>query len=180
MLNRVAYSGAHFKHQQRDEPDLTHIQKLEIANDILSKNPATFLSRFGKYLAEEDLLCFDGQCGDYMIDYQLKEIRKHLVDKNNQIKVRNRRYEAMKKMMLSGDYFSEDEMKWRNPLLYEQMVGQHLTDDDIQAKIDKSDLSFSSILLNHIAVQHTNALYEHQKDKQVYMFTPKGHTFVYC
>ena len=49
MLNRVAKSDAHFKHQQRGEPDLTFDEKLQIATQVLEKNPATFLSRFGRY-----------------------------------------------------------------------------------------------------------------------------------
>ena len=48
---------------------------------------------------------------------------RRLNERTNQTKIRNRRYEAMKELLSKGDYFSDDEMKRRDPLLYDQMVG---------------------------------------------------------
>ena len=42
--------------------------------------------------------------------------------------------------------------------------GQFLTDDELAAEIDKTDLSLSNILLKHIQVQHNKVLYQYQKD----------------
>lgn len=47
-----------------------------------------------------------------------------------QVKVRNRRFEALKKLVSEGSYFSEYEMKKRNPLLYEQLIGKFLTEEE--------------------------------------------------
>lgn len=58
MLLRVAGSNAHFKHQQRGEPDLTIADKQQIAAEILERKPVMFLARFGRYLVEEDLVYF--------------------------------------------------------------------------------------------------------------------------
>lgn len=45
--------------------------------------------------------------------------------------VKNRRYDAMKKMIAKGSsYFTEDEMRQRNPYLYEQLVGQYLSEEE--------------------------------------------------
>ncbi|KAK2175416.1 hypothetical protein NP493_734g02081 [Ridgeia piscesae] len=70
----------------------------------------------------------------------------------------------MKKLVEGGDYFSDETMKHRDPLLYEQMVGQYLTEDEVAASIDKSDLTFSSILMSHIQMQYDNVLYNRQRD----------------
>lgn len=60
----------------------------------------------------------------YFIDkadvvYQLNLLEKD--QKQRLSRVKNRRFTAMKKMMEDGDYFSEEEMKRRDPLLYEQV-----------------------------------------------------------
>lgn len=33
--------------------------------------------------------------------------------------------------LLEGQYFSEEEMRIREPLLYEQYIGQYLTDEEV-------------------------------------------------
>ncbi len=105
LLTRVAHSDGHFKSQQRGEPDLTFQEKFDIAQDVLTKKPATFLSRFGQYLVAEDLSFFDDMRGDYMIDFHMKEILNQLDKRQNKTVVRNRRYEAMQQMMSEGSYF---------------------------------------------------------------------------
>ncbi|CAH1790663.1 unnamed protein product [Owenia fusiformis] len=168
ILYRLANTDAHFKHQQRDEPDLTHKEKYDIANDILEKNVSTFLSRFGKYLQPSDLDYFEPYRGDYIIDFYLKDIPKQQSDKLNKRKVSNRRYEAMKDMTANSDYFSEDSMKMRDPLLYEQMIGKYLDDDEIneRAGIDKTDMRMSSIILQHLEMRQESAIRELQRDKE--------------
>ena len=167
MLDRVAISDAHFRHQQRGEPDLTFDEKREIATKLLDRKPAIFLSRFGKHISSEDLAYFEPLRHDYVIDFHAKEIEKLHNDKKNRTVVRNRRYEAMKKLLEAGEYFGDDAMKHRDPLLYEQMVGQYRTEEEVAAEVDKSDLTFSSILLSHIQMQYDNVLYNRQRDIEV-------------
>ncbi|XP_046379434.2 coiled-coil domain-containing protein 97-like [Haliotis rufescens] len=166
MISRVAMSDAHFKHQQRGEPDLSYEDKVQIATEVLSKGPAMFLARFGQFLAAEDVEYFVDFKGDYEIDFYLKEILKQQDKVHNQKVVKNRRYAAMQELLSLGEYFSEEEMKWRDPLLYEQMVGNFLTDEEIQTKVDKTDLRFSNILLKHIDQIEENALYARQKEAE--------------
>ena len=45
MLERLSGTAAHFAHQQRDAPDLSQQEKVDIAAEILHRNPATFLAR---------------------------------------------------------------------------------------------------------------------------------------
>lgn len=121
MILRLVKTDAHFRHQQRGEPDLTQEEKVGIAGDILSKNPALFLERFSQYLTIEDVGCFEDHRGNYLVDFYVVEISKRCADSRQNV-VKNRRYQALQKLMDEGEYFSENEMKWREPLLYEQMV----------------------------------------------------------
>ena len=77
----------------------------------------------------------------------------------------------MKELEAGGDYFSEDEMKRREPLLYEQMIGRFLTEEEQQQQvteaIDHSDLRFSTILLAHMEDAQQRALYKYQQEEEV-------------
>jgi len=83
----------------------------------------------------------------------------------------------MRRLEALGEYFCDEEMKRRDPLLYEDMIGQHLTDDDVQALraagADRgaNDPLLSEILLQHIQMMQNNELYERQKDAEVFGFT---------
>ena len=87
MLYRVANTDAHFKHQQRGDPDLTLDEKRRIAGEILDKNPGTFLNRYGKYLMLEDVSYFENMRGDYTVNFYLQEINKRLEHSTSQVKV---------------------------------------------------------------------------------------------
>ncbi|KAK3597659.1 hypothetical protein CHS0354_040029 [Potamilus streckersoni] len=166
MLAHLAQSDAHFKHQQLGEPDLTVKEKYIIAQDIYNSSRVRFLTRFHSYLEYEDLQCFEDLKGTYEVDFYAREIQKRKNEAYRTNRIKNRRYEAMKQLTLQGEYFSEEEMKYRDPYLYEHMVGQYLTDQEIRQTIDKSDLRFSSILLKHIDQQVENAVYEYSKNNE--------------
>ena len=167
MLARVAVSDAHFKHQQRGDPDLTLQDKIEIAQMVLDSNKITFLAKFGKYLELEDLEYFSDARKSYEIEFYCKQIEKSKTKNFSETRVKNRRYQALKELISQREYFSDEEMKFRDPYLYHQMVGQYLTDDEIQANIDKSDLRFSSILVRHIDQLNENERFYRDKDKEV-------------
>ena len=167
LLTRVANSDGLFKQQQRDDPDLTFEEKYEIASDILKNKPSMFLTRYGKFLQEEDLQYFIPYGSDYVIDFQVKEVKQMLDNAKNETKIRNRRYEAMKKLMEEGEYFGDEEMKGRDPLLYEEMLGKYLSEDEVKAKVDKSDLRFSTVLLSHIDMIKNNEIMKLQTEMEV-------------
>uniref|UniRef100_A0A0B7AIJ4 CCD97-like C-terminal domain-containing protein n=1 Tax=Arion vulgaris TaxID=1028688 RepID=A0A0B7AIJ4_9EUPU len=169
MINKLIKTDAHFKHQQRGEPDLTEEEKSSIALDILNKSPTLFLERFSTYLSFEDTRYFNDQKGDYLVDFYIEEISKRSTNCNQKV-VKNRRFRAMQKLMDEGEYFSENEMKWREPLLYEQMVGQYTSESEkmeqMEQDIDRSDLRLSSILLKHMDIQTNKQFCEMQKEKE--------------
>ena len=171
MLNRIARSEAHFKHQQRGEPDLKEDEKLDIAAKVLDSNPVTFLLRFGNHLAEEDLHFFTNLQGSYEVDFYIKEIRRQLDVRKNKQKIRNRRYEAMQKLMVEGSYFSDTEMKGRDPLLYEQMIGQYLTEEEQQRdSVDPSEMRLSSMLMQFMEMKQNNAIRDLQQEREVELY----------
>jgi len=82
----------------------------------------------------------------------------------------------MRRLEALGEYFSDEEMKRRDPLLYEDMIGQHLTDDDVQSMIaadqEMKDHALSNVLLKHIQVMQNNELYQRLKDAEVCLSEP--------
>lgn len=166
VLKRISKSCAFFKSQQRNDPDLTEEEKFIIAEDILSKSKSLFLERFWKHLELEDILYFRPYSNEYTVDFYLKEIQKSKTSNSDVNRIKNRRYKAMQQLLSDGEYFSEDEMKYRDPFLYEQMVGQYLTDDSLGAKVDKTDLRFSTILLKHIDIIQEHSVYDQQKETE--------------
>uniref|UniRef100_T1IQK8 Ubiquitin activating enzyme 4 n=1 Tax=Strigamia maritima TaxID=126957 RepID=T1IQK8_STRMM len=152
MFHRIADSNCHFKSQQKGEPDLTHKEKKQIASEVLEKSPSLFLFRFGKHLTKNDLAHFEQFRSNYEVDYYLKQLDSGLNADRHKITVKNRRYEALKQLIDKGEYFSDTEMKKRCPLLFEQMIGQYMTQQERESieKIAQTDLRFSAILLEHI------------------------------
>ena len=79
----------------------------------------------------------------------------------------------MQQLEACGEYFSDEEMKRRDPLLYEDMIGQYLTDDDAKAMLavdeGMKDHALSEVLLQHIQAIQNNELYERLKDAEVFV-----------
>jgi len=96
MIERVARKEEHFFHlRQRDEPDMSLDERLEIVEKLLASNPGEFLAQFGSSLTEKDLLYFDTICSsDYIVHFRTAEIRQRLNDADNKFQravIRNRR-----------------------------------------------------------------------------------------
>lgn len=133
MFNCIGKSSAVFKSQQIGDPDLTEEEKRTHAEGVLFENPVAFLERFGSFLSERHLNLFDSfknETNNYDIDYYLNHLRTILTDDAKKRLVRNRRFEALKRLENDGKYFSEFEMEKREPLLYHQLVGQYLSEGE--------------------------------------------------
>nr|XP_023014208.1 coiled-coil domain-containing protein 97 [Leptinotarsa decemlineata] len=128
-----------FKNQQRWEADLTIHEKYEIALKLLKENKLQFLMKFGKYLKQNQLGYFEQFTKNFEPDsieikVVLDDLYESSSEKNSCKKVKNRRFEALKEMVEKKSYFSEIEMMKRNPLLYEQLVGQYMTADEVKER----------------------------------------------
>ncbi|KAK2707046.1 coiled-coil domain-containing protein 97-like [Artemia franciscana] len=152
IIGHVSQIDIPLKSQQRGEPDLTPQEKWGIIQELLEQKPAFFLSRFSRFLSLEHLKYFEKHADDYEVLFHLKEARKLKETPKQNVTIKNRRYDALKRLLQEGEYFSEEQMRKRNPLLYESLVGQYLTEEEKEQaeKIDMSNCSFVNILMQHI------------------------------
>ncbi|XP_076239386.1 coiled-coil domain-containing protein 97-like [Calliopsis andreniformis] len=153
LLNHVAKSKAIFKSQQKDDPDLTFEEKLTIARNVLTKSYCLFLSKFGHYMKEEHLKFFEkSKEEDYEVAYHVNRLQRYFNSSTRQTDVRNRRYQALKTLVEQGEYFSETEMMKRNPLLYEHLIGQYMTEKQkkMRDNIDTKNITFVNLLMESI------------------------------
>ncbi|VYS69559.1 unnamed protein product [Arabidopsis thaliana] len=104
-------------------------QRKSILLDLLRRDPAVFLERYGSELLVDELLEFDAMKHDYEVDWHLKNLRKKISPTSEEIKsrsvaVRNRRLAYLNKLVSEGQYFSEDAMRDREPYLHHEYVGK--------------------------------------------------------
>lgn len=145
-----------FKNAHVDENEVKTSDKIRIACDLYKRSPTDFLMQFGKHLAPYHLQYFDylepkeqekeryQDCITHLKRYHSDDIRHK--------RVRNRRYKALQKFQEETDHFSEKQMMYRNPLLYEQLVGQYLTDEEIKERdgVDRENLTFLNLILDTV------------------------------
>ncbi|XP_029665515.1 coiled-coil domain-containing protein 97 [Formica exsecta] len=164
ILNHVANSKAIFKSQQKGEPELTYEEKRAIAEKLFKKNYCLFLSKFGHYLKAEHLEYFS-KSEDYETVYHINRLQRYFNNSTRRIDVRNKRYEALKALIEKGEYFSECEMMKRNPLLYEHLVGQYLTEEQKKARdtIDTRSINYIDILMETV---ERNKMQKHLESQQ--------------
>lgn len=169
LIGRVTASGRTIKSQQRGDPELTETQKIEILSELLHRNPAEFLRRYGSLLSGPDLTYFNAMstAGQYEVQFRLQELRRGLDPQVRQRKIRNRRFECLKEMIENTTYFSEEEMRSRNPLLYEQYIGQYLTEEERDAlDMDKADMSLSGHILRNMELNRMRKHLKLQRQKE--------------
>ncbi|XP_062547470.1 coiled-coil domain-containing protein 97 [Armigeres subalbatus] len=161
-----------YKSQQINDPELTNEEKLQILKQVLDKNHTTFLARFGNFIKEDHLRYFEQEpqtsCYSpderYEVNYYLDKIRRFHHGGREQ-EVRNRRFAALKQLVQDGNYFSETEMMQREPLLYDQLVGQYLTEQEKKvrdAAMAKQD-SLVAILFSGIDKDNAELLKKEQE-----------------
>lgn len=169
LLDYLAKSNANFKSQQKDDPELTFEDKRTIASNLLKKSHCLFLAKFGHHLSKDHLKYFDRHKEDnYEISYHVERLQRHFNDSTRQKDIRNRRYEALKKLIEDGEYFSECEMMRRNPLLYEHLVGQYLTEEQKQTRdnLDMKNDTFVHLLMQSIEKDWVKERKELQKEAE--------------
>lgn len=156
-----------FKNQQRHEADLTEEEKFQIAADIYEKNKINFLTRFGKYLSTDQLNFFKNFESED-INIILHDLLQDQSEKKHHLLIRNRRYEALNRLKQDSTYFSEVEMMKRNPLLYDQLVGQYLSEDEKKErdKFSTGEASFVKILMEGIERDESEAKRIKQEEEE--------------
>ncbi|XP_067413389.1 coiled-coil domain-containing protein 97 isoform X2 [Emydura macquarii macquarii] len=180
MLTAVASSQLPVRSQQKDEPDLTAEEKLAILRALYRDKPLVFLERFRRALRVEHLGCFAHLAARYEARFYCDEVRRAARGKAGRTRVRNKRYAALQQLIKGGEYFSDEQMRARDPLLYEQYIGQYLSDEELlalgsQAQADSCSLSgvllgsYQEQLLQlrlHIQQEQENACMEEEDEDE--------------
>ncbi|EDW28831.1 GL19383 [Drosophila persimilis] len=158
-----------FKSQQIDDPELPFVEKQQIAQESFEKNRENFLIRFGSFLNASQLSSFQSLAIREPIkaEENLEEMCLLLEDFKRKLNtrtvcVKNRRYQALQQLLQKGEYFSEHEMMQRAPDLYQELVGQYLTEKEKKARdsYDVRNTSFSGILMHTLEKKQRDELLE--------------------
>lgn len=131
MIDAIAVSGCPVKSQQLGEPDLTLRQRRQILREQYETKPLVFLERYHTHLKPSHLEGFSHVSSDFRAQYYCKQVQKRARSKTHRTSVRNHRYAALRALQKEGQYFSEEQMRFREPLLYEQYIGQYLSEEEI-------------------------------------------------
>ncbi|XP_041943721.1 coiled-coil domain-containing protein 97 [Alosa sapidissima] len=131
MIEAVAVSGSPVKSQQIGDPDLTLEERGQILLELYETKPLVFLERYQAHLKPEHLDAFSHVSGDFRAQHYFKEVQRRAGSQTNRTRVRNHRYAALRALQKEGQYFSEEQMRIREPLLYEQYIGQYLSEEEI-------------------------------------------------
>lgn len=174
MVNHiVSENKAYFRSQQIDDPDITPNERRSIVEELLQESHKKFLARFGDFIKIEHLAFFENfqypntvtESDGYEIQHFLRKIRQNV--QNHQRDVKNRRFAAMQKLIDENDgYFSEIEMMRREPLLYDQLIGQYMTDSERQLRVTSGSAEesrFSNVLLRDIDMKRIEELRKQQQ-----------------
>ncbi|EXC26762.1 hypothetical protein L484_023378 [Morus notabilis] len=104
-------------------------QRKLILTDLLSRDVAVFLERYGSKLTSEELLEFDKHKDNYEVNWHLNRLRRIMSPTSDELRsksvmVKNRRRAYLDKLICDGNYFSEDAMREREPYLHHEYVGK--------------------------------------------------------
>ncbi|CAH2314249.1 coiled-coil domain-containing 97 [Pelobates cultripes] len=140
-------SGSHIpiRSQQKGDPEFSQEQKMAMLLELYDSKPLVFLERFCKVLTEEHLQCFSHLKGDYTAEFYCKEVRKASLKKLDHTRIRNKRYAALQKLITAGEYFSDEQMRERDPLMYEHYIGQYQSEEEIMSQ-NRKDMSQATCL----------------------------------
>ena len=158
MFDRICSSNVIITSQQRDEPDLRREQKHDILHHIYITNPENFIYRFGLLLTDDELKQYFDPNTDYM---------KKLLNSNRHKIRANRRYAYMQQLLANGTYFSEEAMKERSPLLYEQMIGRYNDNKSNQLVKRTADGPLADFYMEHLeALTHQERVTKEFEDEE--------------
>ncbi|XP_070703730.1 coiled-coil domain-containing protein 97 [Pempheris klunzingeri] len=131
MVEAVARSGSPVKSQQIGEAELTLKERTQELLHQYRSRPLVFLERYHAHLKPKHLSEFAHVSSDPRFQHYSKVIQRRAAACTNRTRVRNQRYAALRVLQKEGQYFSEEQMRMREPLLYEQYIGQYLTDEEM-------------------------------------------------
>jgi hypothetical protein len=156
MFNRIINSNVIIKLQDRNEKEFN---EKEYLNHLFKKSKKKFLERFFQYLIPDDVYLFEiaNDNDKLIIEYYLKKIYEPMNKKL--AKVKNRRYEALQRLIKQGEYFDDESMKSREPLLYEEMIGKYEQSNNQTTSSSSTGLHLTDFLMKHLEnINHDDRL----------------------
>ncbi|KAJ8254294.1 hypothetical protein COCON_G00209060 [Conger conger] len=131
MIEAVAASESPVKSQQLGDPDLTLEERRQVLLQQYRAKPLVFLERYAAHLRPEHLAAFAHLGDDCRAQHYCREVQRRATSRAAHTRVRNKRYAALRALQQEGQYFSEEQMRVREPLLYEQYIGQYLSEEEL-------------------------------------------------
>ncbi|XP_077411677.1 coiled-coil domain-containing protein 97 [Vanacampus margaritifer] len=131
LLESVVASGSQVKSQQIGDAELTAEERRKELLLQYRNKPLVFLERYHRWLKPEHLPAFSQVSNDPRAQHYSEVIQKQAAGNTHKTQIRNQRYAALRALQKEGLYFSEEQMRTREPLLYEQYIGQYLTDEEV-------------------------------------------------
>lgn len=160
-----------FKTLRRNEEELASEEKLCQMQKTLHDDPALFLSKWGRYLSQNTLNLFQNIQNNYEVDFYLdgllfKEEMRTVPSRPTKSALRtliqNRRYEFLKRNLKDSDYFSDESIQLRDPALYDQYIGQHISAAEKEEPFAE-DISLVNRILSNIDRKFVDDHLYHQK-----------------
>ncbi|KAM6905358.1 coiled-coil domain-containing protein 97 [Xenentodon cancila] len=145
VIAAVAASGSLVKSQQIGEEELTREERREELLRQFRSRPLVFLERYHACLKPEHLPAFAHVSSDPRAQHYSEVVQTRAAGRTNRTRVRNQRYAALRALQKEGHYFSDEQMRRREPLLYEQYIGQYLTDEEILERSQEAMLEDAQI-----------------------------------
>ncbi|ORY98082.1 coiled-coil domain-containing protein-domain-containing protein [Syncephalastrum racemosum] len=151
-----------FKSLRREEAELSDEEKLAKMQDVLQTDPGLFLSRWGRHLPNNVLQDFQSlQPTNYEVEYHLKNLQNTAA--LSHATIHNRRFAYMKLHLRDTAYFSDESMQQRDPVLFEQYIGQHLTESEKAAPYG-NDVNLVQRILTNIDRHYADEQVKQQHD----------------
>ncbi|KAK4521967.1 bifunctional endoribonuclease/protein kinase ire1 [Mucor velutinosus] len=136
-----------FKTLRHGEVELPQSEQLIQIQATLHKDPALFLSKWGRYLSQNSLRLFQRIQGNYEVDFYLDSLLYQQEGESSspqqqqqqqqsasqphkksamQLLAQNRRYKYLQQELRGSDYYSDESIQLREPVLYNQFIGQYI------------------------------------------------------
>jgi hypothetical protein len=158
VRNAMSHPRFQLRSMQRDEFEPTEEEKYNTLKSLLDKDPAIFLERYGVYLGGKSLLEFKRINNNYEVEWYVNNLQQKLdpaIKKEQEQVRRNRRYIYLAQL-LKTDYFSEENMRLREPNVstYDLYTPEYVT-----YRID----SFITITLGSTKTKNSPRIFRSQK-----------------
>ncbi|KAI7906300.1 coiled-coil domain-containing protein-domain-containing protein [Cokeromyces recurvatus] len=171
-------SNIPFKTLRYGETELDPSEKLSQMRHILHNDPGLFLSKWGRHLSQNTLRLFDSLRHDYEVRFYLDTLLYQSaapvtinVGKRSALQqvIQNRRYEFLKRTLRHSDYFSDEAIQLREPILYNHYVGKYIPSRE-KRKPFANDVTLVDRILSNMDRNYVDEQVRQQKIKDEEQF----------